>query len=103
MCHLVDRDKVQGDKFENPIQATDKRIIITGTTSGVGLETARNLAKRGARVYMACRNMKECEKLSERFILESKNKHVYCMECDLSSMDSVRKFVEAYVFHSERN
>jgi len=34
-----------------------KTIIITGCTSGIGIETARDLAKRGARIIMACRNM----------------------------------------------
>lgn len=65
------------------------------------MATARELAKRGARVYMACRDMKKCEKLSEQFMLESKNKHVYCMQCDLSSMESIRKFVAAYVLQHQ--
>lgn len=68
--------------------------MITGTTSGIGQETARSLSKRGARVYMACRDMKKCEELRDEFILESSNKHVYCMECDLSSQQSVREFVK---------
>lgn len=74
--------------------ATDKRVIITGTTSGIGLETARALAKREAHVYMACRDMKKCEKVREEIVLESKNKHVYCRECDLSSLESIRNFVK---------
>lgn len=77
------------------MQATDKRVIITGTTSGIGLVTAKELAKRGAHVYMACRDMKLCEQLSEELMLETKNKHIHCMECDLSSMQSIRKFADA--------
>ena len=34
-----------------------KTVIVTGCTSGIGKETARDLAQRGARLIMACRNV----------------------------------------------
>lgn len=86
---------MQGARFTEDIMATNKRVIITGTTSGIGKETARELAKREAHVYMACRDMKKCEEIRDDIILESKNKHVHCMECDLSSTHSIQRFVEA--------
>lgn len=89
---------MQGEKFKDPIKATDKRVIITGTTSGIGKETARELAKREAHVYMACRDMNKCEEVRDEIILESANKNVHCLECDLSSMKSIRKFVKELVF-----
>lgn len=88
---------MQGERFKNPVLATEKRVIITGTTSGIGLETARELANREAHVYMACRDMKKCEQVRDDIILESKNKHVHCMECDLSSFQSIRNFVNELV------
>lgn len=85
---------MQCAKFSNKIDAKDKVIIVTGANTGIGLETARELAKRGAHVYMACRNMKKCEKAREEIVLESKNRFVYCRPCDLSSMESIREFVK---------
>lgn len=45
-----------------------KTVIITGCTSGIGKETARDIAKRGARLIMACRNVEAANKLKGSFL-----------------------------------
>jgi NAD(P)-dependent dehydrogenase (short-subunit alcohol dehydrogenase family) len=40
---------------------TGKTVIITGANAGMGKETALDLAGRGARVIMACRDLKKAE------------------------------------------
>lgn len=47
-----------------------KTVIVTGCTSGIGKETARDIAKRGARLIMACRNVDAAETLKGRAQIE---------------------------------
>lgn len=56
---------MQGERFKNKIKANGKVVIITGANTGIGKEAAMELAKRGAHVYMACRDMKRCEEVFE--------------------------------------
>ncbi|XP_023335036.1 retinol dehydrogenase 13-like [Eurytemora carolleeae] len=70
-----------------------KVFVVTGSNSGIGNQIARELAKRKGRVYMACRDLKKCEEAREEIVLESRNKFVYCRQCDLASFSSIRNFV----------
>lgn len=47
------------------MQLTDKTVIITGASSGIGLEITRHLAAEGANVVMAARSMDKLEKAAE--------------------------------------
>lgn len=84
---------MQGCKFTKTTDETNKIVVVTGSNTGIGKETVRELARRGATVYMACRDMKKCEAAREEIVLETKNKYIYCRQCDLASLDSIRSFV----------
>ncbi|XP_022128878.1 retinol dehydrogenase 14 [Pieris rapae] len=71
-----------------------KTVIVTGCTSGIGKETARDLAKRGARVIMACRNMDLAEKIKDEIVKETDNSKVIVKKLDLSSFASIREFAD---------
>ncbi|XP_022145404.1 short-chain dehydrogenase TIC 32, chloroplastic isoform X4 [Momordica charantia] len=75
--------------------------IITGATSGIGEETARVLAKRGARIVLPARNLKAAEEAKARIKSESESEcsdhsRITVMELDLSSLNSVRNFVSKF-------
>ncbi|EFN82737.1 retinol dehydrogenase 14 isoform X2 [Harpegnathos saltator] len=69
-----------------------KTVIITGCTSGIGKETARNLAKRGAKVIMACRNTDNANQLKDEIVKETSNSNIVVHKLDLSSLQSIREF-----------
>ncbi|XP_015127096.1 retinol dehydrogenase 14 isoform X2 [Diachasma alloeum] len=71
-----------------------KTVIVTGCTSGIGRETARDLVKRGARVIMACRNVEMATKLKDEFASETGNNDIIVRKLDLSSLKSVREFAD---------
>lgn len=64
-----------------------------GATSGIGAETARVLAKRGARLVLPARDLTAAEEARARILSECPNSEVIVMELDLTSLSSVRKFV----------
>ncbi|XP_017107897.2 retinol dehydrogenase 12-like [Drosophila bipectinata] len=90
------RQYMQGGKFTKHTNETGKVFIITGANTGIGKETALEIAKRGGTVYLACRNMNRCEKARQEIILESNNQNVFARELDLSSLESIRKFAAGF-------
>ncbi|XP_059092992.1 retinol dehydrogenase 13-like [Tigriopus californicus] len=101
---VIWKDKIGGEKLydrDNDQRSIKERmkgkvIIVTGSNSGLGEETAYTLAQAGAKVYMACRNMARCESARQNIVLATKNRYVYCRECDLASLKSIRQFVDNF-------
>ena len=75
-----------------------KTIIITGANSGLGFECAKNILSENSDYFiiMACRDVEKSEKAKQELIEKTKNENVQVMELDLSSFDSVRKFVNDF-------
>jgi len=71
-----------------------KVAIVTGGNTGIGLETARGLAERGARVILGCRNKQRGEAAVSSIISSTGNKMVVCIQLDLLDLKSVRKFAD---------
>ncbi|KAH8252491.1 hypothetical protein KR032_000258 [Drosophila birchii] len=86
----------QGIQFKKHTDETGKVFIVTGSNTGIGKETVRELAKRGGTVYMACRDLNRCEETRLEIVKETNNPNVFSRELDLNSLDSVRKFVAGF-------
>lgn len=74
----------------------DKRIVITGGNSGIGLEAAIYLCDAGADVVLACRNLEKADAASQRIRAEVPHARVEAQALDLASLRSVRDFVDDY-------
>ena len=70
--------------------------LITGTTSGIGRETARALAADGRHLVMACRDEMRARQLAEALKRETGNEAIETLACDLSSLASVRRAVAGF-------
>lgn len=82
-----------------PVNLNNKIIIITGGTSGIGLESVRKLIEWNATVIMPVRNIEKGE-LVRQEILSNSNIHngkIELMKLDLTSFNSVREFANEII------
>jgi NAD(P)-dependent dehydrogenase (short-subunit alcohol dehydrogenase family) len=73
-------------------QQTGRTFVITGANSGIGLEAARDLLSRGARVVLACRDVAKGEQALAGMSAGRGNGTV--LELDLADLDSVAAFAK---------
>lgn len=74
-----------------------KIVIITGANSGIGYETARTLAHKGATVIMACRNLENGDLALKRIQCEHPQGEVILKQLDLADLSSVKQFAENFM------
>jgi NAD(P)-dependent dehydrogenase (short-subunit alcohol dehydrogenase family) len=75
---------------------TEKRVIISGASSGIGKQTAIELAKRGAHVVMVCRSRERGEAAREDIRAASGSETIDLMLCDMAGLGSIRAFADEY-------
>ncbi|GMF11124.1 unnamed protein product [Phytophthora lilii] len=75
-----------------------KVVIVTGANSGIGFATALELARKKARVVLACRNAGRAQSAVDaiKAELEPETADVEFLLLDLSDLNSVRDFADAF-------
>ena len=67
--------------------------MVTGASSGIGKETARELSRMGATVILACRSAERGESARAEIARDTGNERVEVALVDLASQASIRAFV----------
>ena len=80
------------DILEDSLRSLTGHVyMITGANTGIGKEITTFLAKKGATVYMVCRNPEKAQKAKEEIMAVSKSPSVHVLECDCSLESDVRR------------
>lgn len=78
---------------------SDKVFLVTGASSGIGIETGRALAATGAKVFLAVRNIKKAEDACKSYLEPGR---VELIELDVASQKSVRACAATFLEKSDK-
>jgi NAD(P)-dependent dehydrogenase (short-subunit alcohol dehydrogenase family) len=84
------------DEVLEGVDLREKIAVVTGASTGLGLETARALASAGAQVVLAGRDPSRIEAAGNTILEREPNAMLEQGALDLTSLDSVRAFAEWY-------
>jgi NAD(P)-dependent dehydrogenase (short-subunit alcohol dehydrogenase family) len=73
-----------------------KMAVITGANSGLGFETTRGLASKGAHIVLACRDVDKGNSAMARIHAEFPKASLEVMELDLANLAAVHSFADAF-------
>lgn len=65
------RELLGGQNYKGEETLEGRTVVVTGANTGIGKETAMELARRKARVIMACRDMEKCAEVCLSFLPSS--------------------------------
>lgn len=72
---------------------SDKVVVITGASSGIGAATAEALGHKGARLVLAARRADRIQRLAESIV--KSGGHAIAVACDVSQREQVKNLIEA--------
>jgi NAD(P)-dependent dehydrogenase (short-subunit alcohol dehydrogenase family) len=78
-----------------------RTFLITGANVGIGKETARALANRGGRLYLACRSAEDGRRAIEEISGQTGNRAISLLSLDLGDLASVTRCAEEFLAAGE--
>jgi len=93
---------IAGGVCHSNVSLEGKTAIVTGANTGIGKETAHDLARRGARVFLASRSEEKTLPVVEEIRAKTGNEQVFFKKLDLARITSIRAFAEDFINEEER-
>ena len=84
------------DEVIRNVDLSGRRAIVTGASSGIGIETARALASAGAEVTLAVRNPDAGHEVAKTIRESTDGQHVHVRQLDLADQRSVKAFAASW-------
>ncbi|MCO8275211.1 SDR family NAD(P)-dependent oxidoreductase [Actinoplanes sp. TRM 88003] len=88
--------KSTADEVSDGVDLTGRRAIVTGGASGIGVETARTLARRGAAVTLAVRDVERARAVADNIARSTGNDLIDVRPLELTDLESIAAFAEAW-------
>jgi NAD(P)-dependent dehydrogenase (short-subunit alcohol dehydrogenase family) len=84
------------DEVLHGVDLKCKHAIVTGGASGIGVDTAQALAKAGAAVTLAVRNIDAGKVVAQRITHATRNQEIFVRPLDLADQQSIAAFVASW-------
>lgn len=92
----------KGKLCESNTDLTGKTVMITGGNAGIGYETALDMAKRNARVVIACRNEQKAKKAVEDIKISAGTMSVVYLIVDFAEIADIRRAADEFIGKEDR-
>ncbi|CAG9462547.1 unnamed protein product [Pedinophyceae sp. YPF-701] len=90
--HAKEWAKAPDDVMQRSLRG--RTAVVTGANQGIGFQASVDLARRGCKLIMVCRNQGRGEEARKKVQEASGNDDVHLHLCDVSSLDSIQRFVD---------
>ncbi|XP_029698955.1 retinol dehydrogenase 12 isoform X1 [Takifugu rubripes] len=102
LSHLTSIRSLFFKNWSSDVRLDGKTAIVTGGNAGIGKETVKDLASRGARVILACRDMAKGEQAARDIMREVRGAKVVARLLDLADTKSICQFAEN-IYNTEKS